>query len=45
MFVETEIHYNLEALKKDTFIQQGCIQLMKRDRKDIINVRKDLYFK
>ncbi len=29
----------------NTFIQQGCIKMIKRDSKDICNVTKDLYVK
>ncbi len=28
----------------NTFIQQGCIKLIKSDSKDIYNVTKDFYF-
>ncbi len=29
----------------NTFMQQGCIKLVKSDCKDIYNVLKDFYFK
>ncbi len=32
-------------LEINTFIQQGCIKLIKSDITDIYNVTKDLYFK
>ncbi len=31
--------------RNNTFIQQGQIQLIESDSKDIYNVTKDLYFK
>ncbi len=38
--------YGIKYLFKesDTFIQQGCITLIKSDSKDIYNVTKDFYF-